>query len=130
MSTPRVRRLDSNRDMMFGRGAANYASTSESTIERIRSRLLLLKFEWFLDTSAGVPWFNPGPDGAQVIMGGPRNLQFAEAEIKKCILGTEGVASLTLFTMSLNNNTRKLTVTAKGTTVDGDAFSFAGFTIP
>lgn len=116
--------------MVFGRGAANYASTSESTLQRIRSRLLLLKFEWFLDTSAGVPWFNPGDQGAQVIMGGPRNLQFAEAQIKTCILGTDGVASLTLFSMSLNSNTRKLTVTAKGTTVDGDAFTLGNFTVP
>jgi hypothetical protein len=125
MSTLRVRRLDSNRDMTFGRGAQNYASGLEAVMQRVKARLLVLRGEWFLDTSDGVPWFQPGPNDAQAIMGGPRNLMFAESQLKAAILQTDGVSSITSFTMNFTSANRKLTVSVRGTTVDGDAFALA-----
>lgn len=125
MSTLRVRRLDANRDATFGHGAADYLTGSAAAAQRVKARLLVLLGEWFLDTSAGVPWFNPGPDGALSIMGGPRNLQFAEAQVKKCILETDGIKAITLFNMTFNSQTRKLTVSTTVTTDDGDIASIS-----
>lgn len=123
MATARVRRLDTAHDMTFGRGKVNYAATAEAAAQRLRCRLLTIRGEWFLDLDAGVPWWQPESSDVQPIMGGARNLPYAEAVIKAAILETDGVATIEAFSMSFNGTTRKLTVTCTGTTVDGDTFN-------
>ena len=54
-------------------------------------------------------------------MGGPKNLAFAESEIKKCIIETDGVSSIIAFSMAFSSGTRRLTVSATVLSVDGDA---------
>jgi hypothetical protein len=123
MATLRVRRLDANHDMTFGGGKNNYAATGEATGQRLRTRLLLILGEWFLDTTAGVPWLQPPDSDTRPIMGGPRDLQYSEGVLKAAILGTDGVATLDSFSMTFDGTTRKLSVSASGTTADGDAFN-------
>lgn len=115
-----VRRLDSSGDMTFGAGKRNFAVGAEGTAQRVRCRLLLVTGEWFLDTDAGVPWWQPEDSGVQPIMGGPKNLQYAESVLKATILATDGVASIVSFAMRFDSQTRKLSVDVKCTTVDGD----------
>jgi hypothetical protein len=100
-----VRRLDEGHDMTFGQGLANYARDDEATAQKVKTRLLLLMGEWFLDTDAGVPHL-------QQIMVRPSNLPLAEAIIKRTILETEGVAELRSFGMTYDRETRRLTIQA------------------
>ena len=123
MSTLRVRRLDAAHDMTFGAGRDSYAATSDATAQRLVCRLWTIRGEWFLDTDAGVPWWPTSDDSGQTIMGNSANLQFVEAELKACILGTDGVATCASFSAELDHDTRKLTVTAEGTTTDGDVWT-------
>lgn len=125
MSTAPVRRLDSNHDMTFGRGLQNFATLAEATGQRVRTRLLLILGEFFLDTTAGVPWFQPddGTSDTQPIMGVPTDLGYTEATIKATILATDGIASITSFSMTLDSISRRLFVSAIGPCVDGGIFS-------
>lgn len=107
-----VRRLDDNHDMTFGQGLANFAADAESVAQRVQTRLLLLLNEWFLDTDAGVPYL-------QELMTKPANLPLAEAEIKRAILETDGVAVIRSFSLSLNRDARRLTVAATVTNIYG-----------
>lgn len=100
-----VRRLDEGHDMTFGQGIANYARDDEATAQSVRTRLMLLAGEWFLDTDAGVPYL-------QEIMVKPANLPLAESVIKQTILETEGVAELRAFSMNYDRETRRLTIQA------------------
>ncbi|KAA0970802.1 hypothetical protein FPY71_10020 [Aureimonas fodinaquatilis] len=59
--------------------------------------------EWFLDTSAGVPWIPQ-------ILGSPENLPLAEAVIKAEILDTDGVTGITDFSIRHFRQTRRLDV--------------------
>lgn len=118
MSAP-VRKLDEAGDVMFGRGLQSFHSGSPATVQRVRTRLLLVLGEWFLDTGEGTPWFENEDSNVQPIMGVPRNLGYAEAVLKARILGTDGVASLESFEMSFNGETRKLSVSATVTDEDG-----------
>lgn len=119
MSAP-VRMLDAAGDVMFGRGLQSFHSGSPATIQRTRTRLLLVRGEWFLDTSEGVPWWDdPDAPDVQPIMGVTRNLAYAEAILKARILGTDGVASLESFAMSFAPDTRRLSVSATVTDEDG-----------
>lgn len=130
---PPVRRLDSNHDVQFGRGAANIATGSESTAQRVRTALLLILNEYWLDATKGVPWFgpddpnDPNNSGTPPIMGGAggADLGYAEAVLKATILGVDGVATLDSFTMTLDHATRHLAVFAEGTDVDGGVFVVA-----
>ena len=107
-----VRRLDDNHDMTFGQGLANMAAEAESVAARVHSRLLLLLGEWFLDTDAGVPYLSD-------VAIKPANLPLAEAAIKRAILETDGITEIRSFTMSLNRDTRRLTVAATAANIYG-----------
>ncbi|MHB0973965.1 MAG: hypothetical protein ACYC0P_06960 [Thiobacillus sp.] len=91
--------------MTFGQGVANYARDEEATAQAVKTRLLLLFNEWFLDTSAGVPYL-------QQIMVKPPNLPLAEAIMKRTILLTEGVAEIRSFGMTFDRETRRLGIQA------------------
>lgn len=123
MATPTVRRLDKNHDMTFGRGFSNIATKAESTAQRVRCFLLLVLGEWFLDTGRGIPWFQAHGSAVRPIVGGPRDLAYAEAVIKAGILGIAGVASVATFSMAFDGTTRKLTAKATCIDDDGDIFN-------
>lgn len=107
-----VRRLDDGHDMTFGQGVANYARDDEATAQKVKTRLLLLFNEWFLDTQAGVPHL-------QEIMVKPANFPLAEAIIKRTIIETEGVAELRAFAMTFDSEKRRLTIQATVTNIYG-----------
>lgn len=98
-----VRRLDSNHDMSFGQGLSNYANGAESVAQRVHTRLLALRGEWFLDTGHGVPYL-------QEIMVKPSNLQLAESLIKQTILDTDGINELRTFSLDFDATTRQLAI--------------------
>lgn len=108
----RVRRIDAGGDWTFGRGRAGYAVTSESVAQRVRTRLQSFRGDWFLNLDHGLPWFEH--------MAKPANLGLLEADLKRCILETPGVATLTSFSLDLVRDTRKLTVAATITDIYGD----------
>jgi hypothetical protein len=127
-----VRRLNANHDIQGG-GLAAYATGSEATAQRLRTTLLAILGEWWLDETIGVPWLGPedpnDPNftGVPTIMGGSGapDLGYAEAVLKAAILGVDGVATLDSFTMDFDHQTRSLSVIAIGTDVDGGVFSTA-----
>lgn len=100
-----TRRLDTNHDMTFGQGLANFAIEAEATAQRVYTRLQLLNGEWFLNTDAGIPYL-------QEILVKPENLPLAESLIKKTILQTDGIQEITAFDMIFDRATRKLDIAA------------------
>ena len=118
-----VRRLDSHHDMTFGQGRGNLAGGAEGTAQRLRCRLLTILGEWPYDTSKGVPWWQPPGSSTPAIMGAPRDLQYSEGVLKAAILGTDGIATLETFSLTVDPSTRRLFVDAGGTSVDGDTWN-------
>lgn len=98
----RVRRLDENHDWTFGKGRSDYAQESEAIRQCVMSRLLSLHRDWFLNPDTGVHWLD--------YLGKNPDLRSLEAELKMVALNTEGVTELVEFALSLNSDTRKLTV--------------------
>lgn len=101
-----VRRLTQNWDMGFGQGLANFASDAEAVAQDVKTRLQLLRGEWFLDVEDGVPYL-------QQICTKPANFPLAESVIKQRIITTEGVAEVTEFSMTYDSETRRLSISAK-----------------
>lgn len=98
----RVRRIDEKGDWTFGAGRANYADRSESVAQRVKTRLLSLEGDWFLDLSHGLPWFQ--------LIERPADLARVERAVKNQILRTDGVSRLTDFSMSVDPDKRGLSI--------------------
>ena len=92
-----------------------FISDSEATIQAVYTRLRLFQGEWFLDLSQGTPWF-------QKILGKPVDLASAERILKGIIQGTEGVRTITAFTTTIDNATRRASFSFTATTIYGDEF--------
>jgi len=96
-----TRRLDANWDMTFGHGLANYYRDSNEGIgQNIKSRLLLILGEWFLDVNDGTPWWS-------IVGVKPVDNVAAEAWIRQRVMGTEGVVEITKFTLGINPANRQ-----------------------
>ena len=108
----RVRRLDTNHDMTFGRGLGNIAKDAEGVAQKVKTRLYLLQGEWFLDTDAGVPYL-------QKFTTKPVDVNYAESVLKQTILDTEGVDSISNWSASLNRDTRRFTINCMVSTIYG-----------
>lgn len=88
--------LDETGNLAFVHGA-------EAVGQHARQRLKTFRGEWFLDTTAGVPWLDQ-------IMGKGYNPALAEALVKAEILGTDGVTGISTFSVSFANTTRNLII--------------------
>jgi hypothetical protein len=108
----KVRRLDRADDWTFGQGHANYADGSESTSQRVRTRLQSFLGDWFLDLSYGMPWLDDFER--------PGNLPDLERAARITILQTSGVAQLDELDLVLDPD-RLLVMTADIQSSDGDA---------
>jgi hypothetical protein len=101
-------------DFVFGRGPSEYLVNSSACVaQAIRTALLLFQGEWFLDSTAGMPWFQ------QVL--GNYTASLYDTAIKNEILGVQGVASIASYSSTLNTKTRSLTVSVIVNTIYGQA---------
>ena len=99
----RVRRLDADGDMLFGRGAVDfYENSAEGVAQCVRTRLALWRGQWFIDTSAGTPWL-------QEILG---RREAVEVILRSRILETPGVRELSAFEAIFDPETRRMKVSA------------------
>lgn len=74
---------------------------AEAVGQHVRQRLKTFEGEWFLDTTAGVPWLDQ-------VLGRQYDPALAEAIIKAEILDTDGVTEITSFSVRFDRQTRKL----------------------
>lgn len=97
-----VRELDENHDWTFGRGKSNYLSRSGAIAQSVKTKLLSLKNDWFLNRKDGIAWFD--------YLDKNPNTQSLEMECKRRILSVKGVKEITFFDIQLNSETRQLLI--------------------
>lgn len=113
----RVRKLDANGDMQFGRGQADfYRDVPEAPAQCVQTRLWLRLGEWFLDTSDGTPW------DTEIL--GKNTANTRDAALRSRIEGTTGVTSLDTYNSTFNPDTRTFSVEASISTSYGTASVF------
>ena len=92
--------LDSNHDIDL----VNYdLALTDSTAQRVKQALLIRKGDWFLDANAGLPFY-------EEIIGNEYDLARIEAIYIAAIQAVEGVSEILSFDISLNTQTRKLSI--------------------
>lgn len=96
--------LDDSHDLYFGsRAGIAIATDADAVRQGILTRLRLFRGEWYLDTNAGVPWFE------SAFLAGS-NIRSIERTIKRQILDTPGVDEILSFTASFDGSTRSLSI--------------------
>lgn len=82
-------------------GNLKLARDAEAVAQHVKQRLLTHQGEWFLDTRAGVPWFDR-------VMGQAFDADVAEAMVKDVIARTPGVTEITGLSARFDKATRGL----------------------
>jgi len=76
---------------------------SDAVLQTVKTRLLLHYEEWFLDLSAGLPWFTD-------LMKHNPDFSLIESRISETITNTDGVASLKYIQLAFTDASRSLLV--------------------
>jgi hypothetical protein len=86
--------LDAAGDYTFGNGGANFFIDSPACVaQSIRTRLKLWRSEWFLDKTAGTPWF-------QSVLGTGTKSMY-DLAIQQRVLATNGVTGIQQYSSTL-----------------------------
>lgn len=110
----KYRKLTATGDYSFGHRAADfYVDSPDAVAQAVQTRLLLIQGEWFLDTTAGTPYFT------RIL--GTGTQRTCDQAIQDVIIGTEGVLRIDAYSSDVNPVTRALTAAATITTVYGQA---------
>ncbi len=106
----RYRILSPAGDYTFGQGAAEFlANTPETVAQAVKTRLELLRGEWFLDTTEGLD--------TALILGAGTQATYDQV-VQERILGTEGVTTIDSYASYLADD-RSLTIACFISTVYG-----------
>lgn len=114
----RVRKLDANGDMQFGRGQGDYYFNSPLGVgQLVSTRLRLWLGQWFLNVSDGTPYLT------EVL--GKYTENTRDATIRERIFQTTGVVDIMHYNSQLAVEARDFTVHATVSTLYGE-FIFQG----
>lgn len=106
----RYRALSADGDYTFGQGNQNFLiDTPDAVAQAVKTRLLLMTGEWFLDKTEGTPY-------ATEILG-TGTAPFYDQAIRQRILDTQGVTGIAKYSSRAVN--RRLSVAATINTIYG-----------
>lgn len=105
----RYRQLSSTGDYTVGKPFL--ANTPDTVAQAVLTVLELIQGEWFLDTTAGVPY-------PTEVLGYGTKSTYDDA-IRTAILNTEGVTEIVTYSSTFNATSRALSITATLATLYG-----------
>lgn len=107
----RYRVLSATDDYVFGSGPSEFLVNSpEAVAQAVKTRLMLARGEWFLDTEEGTPY------STEIL--GEGTLELYDQAIRERILGTQGVTAIDQYASYLDPQ-RNLRVACTISTIYG-----------
>ena len=97
-----VRGLDNSHDWTFGRGLTNYLNRSDAIAQCVKTKLLALKRDWFLNRDDGIAWFD--------YLTKKPNTKELEIDVRTEIFKVGGVINIDQFDLLLNPETRQFLI--------------------
>ncbi len=92
--------LNDRRDLTGG-----YVTAKDEVLQRLVTRLMRELGEWFLDRTAGLPWYQGGHG-----MLGSKDRDALDIQIRAETLGTDGVLRILSYQSSFNTVTRNYSI--------------------
>lgn len=96
-----VRSLDKNGDWTFGKGKNNYLYRNAAIVQNISTRLKSFLGNCFFALDSGIDWFN---------LLGSKNQLALELQVRTIIMGTAGVTRLVSSDVTLDHETRLISM--------------------
>lgn len=90
-------------DIAYSNGQAQYVINADEVLQRVRTCLRRIAGEWFLDTTAGVPYFN-----GQML--GGKDLEYVKLILRKEVLQIKGVGEILQLNAYINTTTKHVSV--------------------
>ena len=109
----KTRALNECNDIFLNGNRISVNQDAEQVAQKVKTKLLFYRGEWFLDITIGVPYF-------QQVFVKPALIGTIESLIKSQIINTEGVNKLTSFSSNFDRNDRKFSVSFTAETVYGE----------
>jgi hypothetical protein len=108
-------------DLALTLGRLTLIDGTEEKAQKLRNRLRMFEGEWFLDVRVGVPWFS-------VVFVKAPDLEVVKRLLRKVILATPGIVSVTELSVEFDRGTRELeyeftAVDDTGVTIEGGSGS-------
>lgn len=103
--------LDANGDLDVSGGKLHFSTGLQAVAQGVRIRVQMIRGEWFLDQSLGVPLFaGPTVTKAEALLGSKFDKVRAAAAFRDVIAAAPGVTEVLLTEVSFNPKTRKAAV--------------------
>lgn len=99
-------------DLLITNNSLTLTQNANAIRQHLQCTLRLFSGEWFLDTTEGVPWFTQ-------ILVKQQTFSIVREVLKKTILDTEGVISLTFFDFDFDRENRVASLEFKALSIDG-----------
>lgn len=99
-------------DLQLTNNALTLTQGAEAKRQHLQSSLRLFLGEWFLDTSKGVPWYSD-------ILVKQQTFSVVREILKKKILETPGIISITKFKFDFDSNSRTASLEFSCLSTDG-----------
>lgn len=97
-----VRQLDNNHDWTFGHGLGNYLDSSDAISQCVKTKLLALKRDCFLNREDGIAWFD-------YLTKNPNTKQL-EIDVRTEVFKVYGVINIDSFDILLDSDTRQFLI--------------------
>jgi hypothetical protein len=109
----RYRKIDENKDMVFGRGLSSFwQDVPDAPAQAVDTRLRLNYGEWYLAPTDGTPW------NTRVL--GRYTESTRDPTVRGRIAGTRGVNNILQYSSDLNRDTRDYNVSVQIDTIYGN----------
>lgn len=95
--------LDGDKDIYIEGGVIARAEGSDAILQTIKTRLMTVRQEYFLDLDAGLPWYTE-------LMGKNVDLEKIRAHVAIAIVNTTGVSSLNRLALEIDKSSRALNI--------------------
>ncbi len=113
--------LTSGRDIDFSARRLQFAAGLAGVVQRVRTKMLLVRGEMFFNLDLGVPWLpREGTPRSIALLGSKFSAIKARAALRPPILTTPGVLGIAKMLITFDGATRTMATTWQANTVWGD----------
>lgn len=105
----RIAAITADGDWQFGRSKSGYLQGHAAVKQLVVTRLRSFVNDWFLDTAAGIDWFR--------LCSGRNTEEQILREVRRVVLGTEGVLTIDFLSVTLDRATRAVSISIRVGTI-------------